>query len=229
MRIMDGDISGDALFNITSLSTVLSNCLLPRTLEDFIFTALKRTLIFPLCRNWDIFIKVLEDLSILLKKGRVPITKCLLRLVKLFRNHEDAWRISKIWLEDYAVWAQSEDSAFDTELSKLADYLDNVRLGMLNDIDGGREVAYRIPRKNDFEIAGWNISALESLVEDDQGSETDSSTSKSSYSNDTSDDYDEEVEKVETEITLSGSNNNITSSSKPKKKPLIPSGTQTIL
>lgn len=150
-----GDVSEEALYSISTISMTLSHFLLPQDLEDLVQSLSRRTMVFPLIRNWKLFAQSLLETAELLECGKRPTFKAMLQLIQHFGNHEDAWRISKSWLEDYAIWVHS-DGLKESELMELSKNLRKVALGSMNN-----DVL-----KSKIEIGGWNLLGLENIVMD---------------------------------------------------------------
>jgi protein SHQ1 len=66
----------------------------------------RRTLAYPLYRNWTLCEKVLQDVYIMFKLGKRAILKALLEMKDIFDHHDIYYVYSKIWLDDYCVWIQ---------------------------------------------------------------------------------------------------------------------------
>lgn len=65
----------------------------------------RRSLVFPLYRNWKLSVRVWKDVLAVLKQGRKAVLWCLVKLLAVFEN-DLHFCYRKIWLEDYTLWTQ---------------------------------------------------------------------------------------------------------------------------
>lgn len=114
-RINAGDPSVESAFNICRLSCTLSwledynydGCVL----HDVIAGSVRRSLIYPYCRNWKLSKRVLADVAKILLCGRRTVLQCLLRLHRIFRRTSTHYLINKLYILDFCLWAQSLSSS----------------------------------------------------------------------------------------------------------------------
>ncbi|KAF9951345.1 hypothetical protein BGZ65_006013 [Modicella reniformis] len=147
------------------------------TLTETLVACFRRVLAYPLYRNWNLAMKVLQDVYMILKLGRRGILRALLE-VKEILDHDDVYYIySKMFIEDYCVWIQS---ASEKVIRTLAHELHHFPL-------------------NKSEI-GWHLEELEALAkeapeEEDEEEEENTSEDDSEDSNETSSDSDASSEE----------------------------------
>ena len=181
-RTHAGDHSVESAWLVVKLCPTLSWFLHPRSVGDAVAAVLRTSLCYPLYRSWRLSVRCLRDVGELLVLGRQAVTKMVLDVLDLLRHHEDAWRLGKVWIEDYASWLQS--GARDDLLTSLgmdllnmlerADTEIEIEIETETDGDGG-DVDYDrnggFPSKRSFHIGNWNLETLEKIALDCSDSE----------------------------------------------------------
>ncbi|ODV76634.1 SHQ1-domain-containing protein [Suhomyces tanzawaensis NRRL Y-17324] len=77
-------------------------------LKSAVVTGVRRALSYPLHRNYNMVLKVWEDVYYNLRGGKRLVLKSLLDLKELFRFHDVYYVYDKIWLEDLCAWLISD-------------------------------------------------------------------------------------------------------------------------
>ena len=85
----------------------------------------RRALVFPLYRNFELAMTVWADVARTLRSGRASVVARLLRVKELLDHTEMKYILSKLYLEDYCIWVQQQPEGRFVE---LADALDGVNL-----------------------------------------------------------------------------------------------------
>jgi protein SHQ1 len=67
----------------------------------------RRSLAFPLYRSWILAEACKMDAARLLCNGKRTVVRCLLEMKSIFDHHEIYYVYSKIWIDDFCVWAQA--------------------------------------------------------------------------------------------------------------------------
>jgi protein SHQ1 len=75
-------------------------------LDETLRSSYRRALAFPLYRSWAFCERVRLDVADILKNGVHSVLKCLLAVKSILDHHEVYYIYSKIWIDDYCVWAQ---------------------------------------------------------------------------------------------------------------------------
>ncbi|CAK5264945.1 unnamed protein product [Mycena citricolor] len=109
----------------------------------------RRSLSFPLFRSFALAEKCRSDVAALFKQGKRAILRCLLETKHILEHHEVNYVYSKIWVEDFCVWVQSEATLQDL----------------------GRELQSSQISKA---LIGWDLEELESAALEVQEREPDS-------------------------------------------------------
>ena len=76
-------------------------------LKETLLPSYRRLLAFPLYRSFALAEKCQEDLTNALKQGKRLIIRCLLEIKDILDHHDVYYIYSKIWLDDFCVWIQS--------------------------------------------------------------------------------------------------------------------------
>jgi len=123
LRINEGEPGPESGWCIAKLSPSLSSCTKHASLKQTIYSSIRRCLIYPLYRNWDLAITVWRDVRDILRIGKAAVVKSLLRVLKSFGETEGYYIFSQLYIQDYAVWIQrvpdSHLESLCTALNKL--------------------------------------------------------------------------------------------------------------
>ncbi|KAK6457108.1 SHQ1 protein-domain-containing protein [Scheffersomyces xylosifermentans] len=117
LRETEGDHNIESAWTIGRLtpqiafldSQILAQATDDNVLKATIITSIRRALSYPLHRNYNLTLKVWEDVYHNLRGGKRLVLKTLLDLKELFRYHDVYYVYDKIWLEDYCAWLISDD------------------------------------------------------------------------------------------------------------------------
>lgn len=77
-------------------------------LRAMIITCIRRSLCYPLHRNYDLSMKVWDDVYYNLRGGKRLVLKSLLDLKELFRFHDIYYVYDHIWMKDLCSWMLNE-------------------------------------------------------------------------------------------------------------------------
>lgn len=210
-RLGLGDATVESAWTIGILSPTLSWFAHPQSLPTLISTLYRRTLCCPLYRHFDLATRCLQDVNEILSLGREAVVKALLEVNSILQHHEDGWRLSKIWLDDYASWAQQLKGMQMKILNALNRDLESI----LEDIQMGKDKGTHgapIPTKTTFSMNGWRLVDLDQLaidiqeeqlkehcISDSVDSDENDSSSDSSEASTTDSDTDDEEEMDSTD------------------------------
>eukprot|EP01104_Vermistella_antarctica_P018498 TRINITY_DN6880_c0_g1_i1.p1 TRINITY_DN6880_c0_g1~~TRINITY_DN6880_c0_g1_i1.p1 ORF type:complete len:549 (-),score=168.19 TRINITY_DN6880_c0_g1_i1:253-1899(-) len=117
-RTTSGDPTCESSWTICKLSPTLSWFDSFQTLKEMMIACVRRALIFPLFRRWDLVQKVLDDVREIFRGGKRRVLRCLLRAKKILDKSETKFYLSRIYVDDYCVWLQSLSVKRITSLSK---------------------------------------------------------------------------------------------------------------
>ncbi|KAH7912143.1 SHQ1 protein-domain-containing protein [Hygrophoropsis aurantiaca] len=86
----------------------------------------RRSFVFPLYRSFALAETCRKDVAALLARGKRSVVRWLLGLKRILDHHEVYYIYSKIWLDDYCVWAQT--SLSDETLHELSQCLKDLTI-----------------------------------------------------------------------------------------------------
>ena len=108
VRTTEGEATVESGWTIRRLSSQLSY--LDSAFESAVDAAIactRRSLCYPLIRNFGLSAAVVKDVACLLKLGRPAVLRALLEArASVQRNGEYGYLLNRIWLDDYCVWIQ---------------------------------------------------------------------------------------------------------------------------
>jgi protein SHQ1 len=105
-RVTEGDFGVESAWTMCKLSPTISSLETFTSLKDVAIACIRRSLSYPLYRNWELSVKVLNDTALLFDLGKKAILKALLKF-KTTLDHHDIYHVySRLYLEDYCVWIQ---------------------------------------------------------------------------------------------------------------------------
>lgn len=85
----------------------------------------RRSLCYPLYRNWKLSQKVYQDMVKLLKQGRKKIIKTMLEIRTLFIDGDCRYILNDLYINDYCVWLQYVK---EKKLAELAECLEGLEV-----------------------------------------------------------------------------------------------------
>ncbi|KII89034.1 hypothetical protein PLICRDRAFT_40686 [Plicaturopsis crispa FD-325 SS-3] len=112
----------------------------------------RRSLAFPLYRSFALAEACRSDVADILTGGQRMVVRCLLAMKKILDHHEVYYVYSKVWVDDFCVWAQT--CASDQVLTQLG-------------------VSLRSSRVDKFAL-GWDLEALEAATRGVEDRDSDS-------------------------------------------------------
>eukprot|EP00002_Diphylleia_rotans_P003841 TRINITY_DN12722_c0_g1_i2.p1 TRINITY_DN12722_c0_g1~~TRINITY_DN12722_c0_g1_i2.p1 ORF type:complete len:445 (+),score=107.55 TRINITY_DN12722_c0_g1_i2:57-1391(+) len=116
-RVNTGDHNVESGWTINRLSATLSCLEVFHTIQDLVPTVFRRSLCYPLYRNWRLSMCVFHDVKDLLQKGKRWILRALIDVKKIFEATGDSrYVLNQLYIDDYCIWIQS---AHDTNIASL--------------------------------------------------------------------------------------------------------------
>jgi len=147
-RTTEGESTSESAWTINKLSATLSWFEVYATLDEAVLAFVRRSLCYPLFRNYDLSVKILSDVQILLRLGKRQLLKCLLDVHCLFNLSNPRYLLNRLYIEDYCVWIQEAD---DKYLMDMAD-----KIGM------------SIPTKQDLSLDIVELELAAEMVEKEE-------------------------------------------------------------
>ncbi|KRX62799.1 Protein SHQ1 -like protein [Trichinella sp. T9] len=113
------DDNPESGWTISKLSSTLAGLVCWDSMQDAMIASVRRSLCFPLVRNFQLASLVLNDVIEILQSGRVVVLKCLLRMHEIFNNSGDfRYVLNELYLNDYCVWIQGKTDEFLIEIGE---------------------------------------------------------------------------------------------------------------
>ena len=108
VRTTEGEHSVESGWTISKLSSTLSWFEVFNSLDKVLIASVRRSLCYPLYRNWALAMKIIADAIKILEKGRTFVIKCFLDIHKLFNESGDyRYIFNNLYITDYCVWLQT--------------------------------------------------------------------------------------------------------------------------
>lgn len=188
-------------WTINKLSSTLSWFCTFNDMRQVLIASYRRALIYPIFRNFQLCIKVKNDLVSLFRKGKKFVVKCMIEIYQMFNASNDArYILNQLYIKDYLVFLQK---CRNEELDELYNNIANIEITK-NDLDldlEELEAAAELVKQeevdsimeNEVAVKMASMSLLTGLhrsnqvyIEDESDDESDSSDS----SDDSSDELD---------------------------------------
>ena len=152
-RSTEGEMDVESAWTIWKLSSTLSWLQIFCSLRETLVSSLRRSLIYPIYRNFQLSVRVLSDTCSVFAGGKPLILKCLLHTYQLFSQSDLHYIHNDLYIKDYCVWIQSVSSK---KLAKVCEQL------------GGCAVA---KQELGLELVELEMAALITLEEEMRGEE----------------------------------------------------------
>ncbi|PSN51813.1 Protein SHQ1 [Blattella germanica] len=124
-RTTEGDPTSESAWTINKLSSTLSWLQKFKDLKSVLASFMRRSLCYPLYRNWNLSLKVVEDVESLLRCKKLYLQKCFLGIHSMFNNSEPRYMLNRIYIDDYCHWVAHADEKI---LNQIADDIKKVSL-----------------------------------------------------------------------------------------------------
>lgn len=199
-RCTEGESNVESAWNIRTVSATLSCCASFKSLKEVLRTCYRRTLCYPLYRNFNLAAACQTDVINILKPGKIKIMKILLEIHDLFHQNEQFYLLNELYVTDYTVWMQYVN---DDVFHSLSEAVKEINISKA-DVD--------------LEIDVLEQAALLVLDAEDSSSDSESSDSTSNSSCSDSDEDKEElclIKELE-DVTISDSKENLSINSVTK-------------
>ncbi|KAL0480087.1 hypothetical protein AKO1_007255 [Acrasis kona] len=145
-RTTQGENTVESGWTLCKLSSTLSFLQEFDQLSLCIDTFIRRTLTYPLHRNFDLAVLCAKDVCTILRTGKDSVLRCLMEMKFVLEHSQDRYILCKLYIDDYAVWIQREN---DLRLEKLASEVENYA----NEL-----------KKSNFNIGEYNIEWLDNFA-----------------------------------------------------------------
>ncbi|KAJ8715569.1 hypothetical protein PYW07_010051 [Mythimna separata] len=119
-------------WTINKLSSTLSWFCTFNDMRQVLIACYRRALIYPIFRNFQLCVKVKNDLVTLLRKGKKFVVKCMIEIYQMFNASNDArYILNQLYIKDYLVFLQK---CRNEELDELYNNIANIEITK-NDLD----------------------------------------------------------------------------------------------
>jgi protein SHQ1 len=195
LRTNFGQRSSESGWAISKLSATLACNDVHDNLKECVIACFRRSLIYPLQRNWELCLKVLNDLQDLLRDGQTSTVKVLLDITQVFIDSEGRYILNQLFIDQYVAWVQSLDPlelvSIADEIQAIVKELSKADLALeLVELEAAAEIVLKEEAEEAI-IKGLETVEISSKCRDsDDDSSSDSSTcsdDSSSSSSSTSD------------------------------------------
>ncbi|XP_008560549.1 protein SHQ1 homolog [Microplitis demolitor] len=106
-RVTIGENTSESSWDVNKLSGTLCWFESYQNMHQVVKTCVRRSLCYPIYRNWELSMKILEDVKIMIKLGKKFIVKRLCEIYDLFNNsYEPRYVLNQLYIRDYLIWLQ---------------------------------------------------------------------------------------------------------------------------
>ena len=124
-RTSEGENTVESTWTIWKLSSTLSCLETFSNPRETMIASVRRSLAYPLYRNWKLSTAVLKDVIALLRLGKLMIVKVFLEMYQMFERDELRFYVNSLYIQDYCLWIQQLS---DTKISALGSELRSLEL-----------------------------------------------------------------------------------------------------
>ncbi|XP_050438272.1 protein SHQ1 homolog [Adelges cooleyi] len=178
VRIFMGDESCESGWLINKLSSTLSWFRSFNTFDETLTSCVRRSLCYPLYRNWKLSTMVLNDVCKIFENGCICLLKCLLDIYKIFNSDEPRYIFNQLYIKDYCIWVQQLNSVQFENITQLFDDNINITKELVNlDLDVLEMAAMSVMEDKEIleQTLKNNDASIENQLEKLQISSSDSS------------------------------------------------------
>ncbi|XP_078270008.1 protein SHQ1 homolog [Rhinoraja longicauda] len=125
VRTTEGETNTESSWNIWKLSGTLCWLETYHSLQEVNVSFSRRVLCYPFYRHFQLALKAIEDVVLILQLGKAAVLKCLLAIHQVFRESDPAYLLNDLYITDYCIWIQKVKSK---KLTSLAESLRNVKV-----------------------------------------------------------------------------------------------------
>lgn len=194
-----GEENAESPWLINKLSSTLSWFRSFNTFDEVIVSCIRRSLCYPLYRQWELSILLLSDVRKIFENGCICLLTCLLDIYQIFNSSEPRYVFNQLYIKDYCIWIQQLQSTNFDNIIKL--FNDNKPEKELLQLDLNELEIAALSVDEDLEILEQtlNIEDIESKLEQLQISSSEDSSLDS-------DDDEEESKLIKLQISSSEDN-----------------------
>ncbi|XP_031840180.1 protein SHQ1 homolog isoform X2 [Nomia melanderi] len=214
-----GENTVESSWTINKLSSTLSWFEEFADAEEVIRACFRRSVCYPLFRNWNLSLKVLEDVKKVVKLGKKYIIKRFCEIHNLFNNScEPRYILNQLYIKDYLVWLQTVHESSIESLNTLIADIQPCKEDMGFDLVELEQAAYSV-QEEDLIIENSiheMVDQMDELIVNDNNRDKLSSSSSSSDSSDTDSESDSDSSTSSTSTTSNSSSLDSDDASEPE-------------
>ncbi|KAH9494599.1 Hsp90 cochaperone shq1 [Bulinus truncatus] len=191
-RFTLGENGIESDWTVCKLSCTLSWLDSFQNVKDILISFARRSLVFPLYRNWELVQRVFSDVRTIFQVGKLQILKCLLGIHSILAESDVKYPLNDLYITDYCVWIQSANT---DKIKSIAETLNNLVISKsdLNlKLDEMEADAKKVFVDDDSEVSEETVTGLMKVFHDvvtlKSNDVSDSDDSTTSDSDDESDD-----------------------------------------
>lgn len=155
----------ESSWTVTKLSPTLSCLDCFSSGKDALRACIRRSLIYPLYRNWQLSSVVLQDVVKIFALGRRGLLKCLLTIRKLCSGvQENRYILNDLYLTSYCVWIQTVSEAAVEEVRRQIGDLTVEKVDLNLDLEATEAAAFLAVTEQEGRPAGAELVNLEDVL-----------------------------------------------------------------
>ncbi|XP_043517571.1 protein SHQ1 homolog isoform X1 [Frieseomelitta varia] len=117
--------------------------------EEVIKACFRRSICYPLFRNWDLSKKILEDVKKIIKLGKKYIIKRFCEVHSLFNNsYEPRYILNQLYIKDYLIWLQQINESLIESLESLISNVEPSKNDMQLELAELEQAAYSVQEED---------------------------------------------------------------------------------
>ncbi|XP_017797503.1 PREDICTED: protein SHQ1 homolog [Habropoda laboriosa] len=148
-RTTMGENTVESSWTVNKLSSTLSWFDDFSDAEEVIKACFRRSICYPLCRNWNLSKKVLEDVKKVIKLGKKYIIKRFCEIHSLFNDScEPRYILNQLYIKDYLIWLQQINESLIESLDSLIDNIQPLKEDMHLDLLELEQAAYSVQEED---------------------------------------------------------------------------------
>nr|CAD2137280.1 unnamed protein product [Meloidogyne enterolobii] len=115
-----GEHSVESGWTISKLSPSLTFLVQWSNIQEAISSTIRHSLVLPMIRNWELSLKVMQDVGTIIENGRSSILHVLLTCRRIFNKSGGEFRylLNQLFIDDLCLWIQSVDEELILNLNK---------------------------------------------------------------------------------------------------------------
>ncbi|KAK8796896.1 hypothetical protein WA588_001022 [Blastocystis sp. NMH] len=123
VRMTQHDATPESAWTISILSPTLSWLIPSSSLRNTLIAFIRRVLIYPYLRRYDLARLCIKDCIVILKLGTRRILKCLLDIKRIMKYSERKYILNTLYIDKYILWIQTLDYAVLYDVAEEMNYL----------------------------------------------------------------------------------------------------------